>query len=186
MWTDEAAELFENEILKYYLAPEGEPMMLPADFRFDPDILHDQWEHYKKNREERIELEKKYPGSSITIDGNPRDKLVWNETALVILDFENGAEYPEEEDERVDENYSDKHRAFIYDELVQKYGKKIFEEPELPEFMRKEKLITKMIDAFVKKGWYQNSAGDLYHYDGVVWDNVPQEKTEELEFLGNG
>ena len=34
------------------------------------------------------------------------------------------------------------------------------------------------------KGWYQNSAGDLFHYDGVIWDKVPSEKVQELEFLG--
>jgi len=184
MWTDKAVEIFEDEVMKYYLAPEGEPILQPADFRFDPDILHDQWEHYKKNRAERIELEKQYPGSSITIDGTHGDKLRWNETAMTIADFEYGAEFPEEEDERVDENYSDKHRAFIYEELVHKYGKKIFDEPELPEFMRKEKLVNERIDAFVRQGWYQNSAGDLFHYDGVVWDNVPQGKIDDLEFLG--
>jgi hypothetical protein len=35
-------------------------------------------------------------------------------------------------------------------------------------------------------GWYQNSAGDLYHYDGVVWDNVPAEQVIDLEYLGKG
>ena len=33
-------------------------------------------------------------------------------------------------------------------------------------------------------GWYQNSDGKLFHYDGVVWDEVPNEKQEDLEFLG--
>lgn len=33
-------------------------------------------------------------------------------------------------------------------------------------------------------GWYQNRSGKLFHYDGVVWDEVPNERMEELEFLG--
>lgn len=34
------------------------------------------------------------------------------------------------------------------------------------------------------EGWYQNSAGELFHYDGVVWDQVPEETLNNLEFLG--
>jgi hypothetical protein len=37
----------------------------------------------------------------------------------------------------------------------------------------------------VVKGWYQNSRGDLFHYDGIVWDSVPSERVSNLEFLGN-
>lgn len=33
-------------------------------------------------------------------------------------------------------------------------------------------------------GWYQNSRGELFKYDGVVWDKVPSEKLENLEHLG--
>jgi hypothetical protein len=33
-------------------------------------------------------------------------------------------------------------------------------------------------------GWYQNSDGDLFHYDGVIWDKIPKEAIQELEFLG--
>lgn len=36
----------------------------------------------------------------------------------------------------------------------------------------------------VKVGWYQNSDGGLFHYDGVVWDVVPDEKISRLEYLG--
>lgn len=51
--------------------------------------------------------------------------------------------------------------------------------PELNlEFMRKD-------DVKVSAGWYQNAVGDLYHYDGVVWDTVPSERIQDLEFLGN-
>lgn len=36
----------------------------------------------------------------------------------------------------------------------------------------------------VRQGWYQNKKGDLYHYDGVVWDKVPEEQIKSLEYLG--
>lgn len=36
----------------------------------------------------------------------------------------------------------------------------------------------------IREGWYQDRKGLLYHYDGVVWDAVPYENAEELEYLG--
>jgi hypothetical protein len=36
----------------------------------------------------------------------------------------------------------------------------------------------------VISGWYQNTKGTLYHYDGLVWDIVPAEPLKNLEFLG--
>jgi hypothetical protein len=33
-------------------------------------------------------------------------------------------------------------------------------------------------------GWYQDNKGGLFHYDGVVWDTVPDAKYQELEYLG--
>lgn len=33
-------------------------------------------------------------------------------------------------------------------------------------------------------GWYQNRKGELFHYDGVVWDVVPAESIKDLEYLG--
>jgi hypothetical protein len=36
----------------------------------------------------------------------------------------------------------------------------------------------------VMAGWYQDSSSELYHYDGVVWDVVPQDRVQDLEFLG--
>lgn len=46
------------------------------------------------------------------------------------------------------------------------------------EFLKPEKYVD------VLAGWYQNGDGKLYHYDGVVWDEVPGEKIEKLEYLG--
>jgi hypothetical protein len=36
----------------------------------------------------------------------------------------------------------------------------------------------------VRVGWYQDSKGGLFHYDGIVWDIVPDAKVQELEYLG--
>jgi hypothetical protein len=33
-------------------------------------------------------------------------------------------------------------------------------------------------------GWYQNVGGQLYHYDGVIWDEVPEVRVSDLEYLG--
>lgn len=33
-------------------------------------------------------------------------------------------------------------------------------------------------------GWYQDVEGNLYKYDGVVWDVVPEKSAGKLEFLG--
>ena len=68
----------------------------------------------------------------------------------------------------------------IYDELKKKFD----EEQELPQFLKDDATVTGKAIELMSSGWYQNSIGDLYHYDGVVWDNVPAEKIENLEFLG--
>jgi hypothetical protein len=36
----------------------------------------------------------------------------------------------------------------------------------------------------IKAGWYQDGQGNLYQYDGVIWDEVPKERVEDLEYLG--
>jgi hypothetical protein len=36
----------------------------------------------------------------------------------------------------------------------------------------------------MRKGWYQDFKGSLYHYDGVVWDEVPDGDIKQLEYLG--
>jgi hypothetical protein len=62
----------------------------------------------------------------------------------------------------------------IYKEIVEKY--------QNLEFLRDDKGRWNQVVA--KTGWYQNSDGDLYHYDGVIWDEVPKERIEKLEYLG--
>jgi hypothetical protein len=36
----------------------------------------------------------------------------------------------------------------------------------------------------IKAGWYQDADGNLYQYDGVIWDEVPKDRVEKLEYLG--
>ena len=38
--------------------------------------------------------------------------------------------------------------------------------------------------AGMREGWYQDSKGSLYHYDGVIWDEVPNPNIKQLEYLG--
>lgn len=67
----------------------------------------------------------------------------------------------------------------IYDDLVKK-----FESSGLPDFLTKDEQIVEKAKELMK-GWYQNSKGDLFHYDGIVWDDVPGESIKDLEFLGD-
>ena len=60
----------------------------------------------------------------------------------------------------------------VFDDIAEKYK-------DL-EFLKEDKgRFTEVVS-----GWYQNSIGDLFHYDGVIWDNVPDEQIKTLEFLG--
>ena len=62
----------------------------------------------------------------------------------------------------------------IHRELLEKY--------ENLSFLRDDK--GRWTPEVFKEGWYQNGEGKLYHYDGVVWDDVPSERIDELEYLG--
>ncbi len=50
------------------------------------------------------------------------------------------------------------------------------------EFLRDDK--GRWTELETKAGWYQDSNGNLYQYDGVIWDEVPKERVEKLEYLG--
>ena len=39
-------------------------------------------------------------------------------------------------------------------------------------------------DQRTEDGWYQDKAGRLYHFDGNVWDVIPEEVIQGLEYLG--
>jgi len=47
-----------------------------------------------------------------------------------------------------------------------------------------KKRVQAMKDQDKGTGWYQDSEGNLYHFDGSVWDVVPEEMTKRLEYLG--
>lgn len=49
-------------------------------------------------------------------------------------------------------------------------------------FLRDEK--GRWTEVSVRAGWYQDGDGNLYNYDGMIWDVVPKERVEKLEFLG--
>jgi len=75
----------------------------------------------------------------------------------------------------------------IYDELLREKmeAARVEDDSDLPEFLRDNKdTMSKMKEIEVVVGWYQNSKGDLFHYDGTIWDNVPGDKLQDLEFLG--
>lgn len=62
----------------------------------------------------------------------------------------------------------------IFDELLAKY--------ESLSFLRDDK--GRWTPEIPEAGWYQNGEGQLFHYDGVVWDEVPEVRISDLEYLG--
>lgn len=50
------------------------------------------------------------------------------------------------------------------------------------EFLRDDK--GRWTQVVAKEGWYQDRDGNLYRYDGVIWDEVPSARIEDLEYLG--
>lgn len=93
--------------------------------------------------------------------GTPKDKQTLNDLSHHARKYEMNLE-----------------KTPIYDMLVKEMGV----EHELPDFLRDG--VGRWMEEEVATGWYQNSVGVLYHYDGVVWDNVPDGKISDLEFLG--
>jgi hypothetical protein len=62
------------------------------------------------------------------------------------------------------------------DEIVRHYGK-LIDQTELISSLYDEDQVT-------RAGWHQNAKGKLFHFDGVVWDEVPEEQINKLEYLG--
>ena len=67
-----------------------------------------------------------------------------------------------------------KSRITIFEETIKQY--------ENLDFLRDR--YGRWTEGDIEEGWYQNSEGRLYHYDGVVWDVVPIQRTADLEYLG--
>ncbi len=70
----------------------------------------------------------------------------------------------------------------IYDRLKEEIWKRESPDGNLPDFLKDPFEAQGEVETVI--GWYQNSKGDLFHYDGTIWDNVPNEKLQELEYLG--
>jgi hypothetical protein len=51
------------------------------------------------------------------------------------------------------------------------------------DFMNDPKLVYRQQKDLLA-GWYQNVATELFYYDGVIWDKIPNERINELEYLG--
>jgi hypothetical protein len=51
------------------------------------------------------------------------------------------------------------------------------------DFMNDPKLVYRQQKELLA-GWYQNLATELFYYDGVIWDKIPKERINELEYLG--
>ena len=65
------------------------------------------------------------------------------------------------------------------------YGRTARQEEGLEslDFMNDPKLVYRQ-QRDLLSGWYQNTASELFFYDGVIWDKIPKEKVNELEYLG--
>lgn len=119
----------------------------------------EKFEEYKKALALREDLLSEYPGNSIFQASKwAKDKL--NEYSSKIIDYE-----------------IEIMGSPIYNDLKKKYE----EQANWPEFMRDEK---GRFTQPVNQGWYQNSRGELFHYDGTIWDNVPEDRLQALEYLG--
>jgi hypothetical protein len=62
----------------------------------------------------------------------------------------------------------------------------IFEETmrNLERLSIRRDTVGRWTEAVPEAGWYQDKNGNLYQYDGVVWDEVPKDRVSDLEFLG--
>lgn len=65
---------------------------------------------------------------------------------------------------------------------VPKLENKALEDFQNLEFLRDDK--GRWTQVVAKEGWYQDRNGNLYQYDGVIWDEVPSARIEDLEYLG--
>lgn len=126
------------------------------------DAEIEKFDEYQIALSQRDELLDNYPGQSI-FQAPKVDKELLNEYSARIINYE-----------------VEIMGSPIYKDLVKKYEA----ENSWPEFMRdsKEKFIETPSTA--NAGWYQNSRGELFHYDGTIWDKVPEERLQQLEYLG--
>ncbi len=132
-----------------------------TDIRADKQEM-EAFEEYEIALQAREELLDRYPGSEI-FSAPKVDKELLNDYSTRIIMYE-----------------TDLMATPIYEKLKKKYEE---DQQNWPNFMKEGH--GKVVQPTVEKaGWYQNSNGELFHYDGVVWDNVPSEQTKQLEYLG--
>lgn len=67
-----------------------------------------------------------------------------------------------------------------YDAKLKAEKEKLMQDLEFLRETPRDK-VGRFIEA--KLGWYQDRYGNLYKYDGVIWDVVPEGSIEELEYL---
>ena len=94
--------------------------------------------------------------------GTKRDKQELNSLSYKIMEFESWLlESP------------------LSEELKEKYN------IELPDFLNELDTPPDEISTPSKTnpGWYQDKNGNLYSYDGVIWDEVPPMPIKDLEYL---
>ena len=115
---------------------------------------------YVYHWESFTKLREEYPRDSI-FKANKRTKMKWNEHSNFISSYEGRAV-----------------GTPIYDKMVKTLG-----EQGLPDFLKEDSL-RKAREIKFENGWYQNSRGDLFHYDGTVWDVLPDEPFKSLGYLG--
>ena len=121
-----------------------------------------KFEGYKKTLALREDLLSEYPGNNIFQASKwAKDKL--NEYSSKIIGYE-----------------VEIMGSPIYEDLKKKYEN----QSDWPDFMKDNKgKFTETIQT-VSTGWYQNSRGELFHYDGTIWDSVPEDRLQALEYLG--
>ncbi len=114
-----------------------------------------------KNRDELLEI---YPGHSI-FQAPKIDKELLSDYSTRIIHYE-----------------VEVMGSPIYEDLKKKYE----DQANWPEFLKEgaHMHITDRGFETANAGWYQNSKGELFHYDGTIWDNVPEERIASLEYLG--
>jgi len=160
MWTREAVDLYFEAMNEDLKVRASMPSVISVG---DAMAEVDEFDKYLDAWKKRTELEEMFPGSKI-FNGTELDKRAWNDSMVTITLFEESV---------VD--------TPIYEKLVEKHGAEIFS--PWPKFLTDT--VDEKPKRSVKNGWYQNLRGELFHYNGDVWDRgVPAERDEELEFLG--
>lgn len=136
--------------------------------RADSEINSADFEKFLEYRSNLLARERLYRNFTdedgtfnIWTKGTDRDKQELNSLSYKIIDFE----------------------SWLIESPYQEYLKDNYQ-LELPDFL--SDILADENEPTVKQktGWYQDDRGQLYFYDGVIWDEVPAMKVDSLEYLG--